>query len=142
MGDGDSSIPQVGGLYGEVATISGFERHHIPSNAIQDDHKNNLPVILILKEDHALTDSYLWKQRHVYNPVFPSVVERSSYQEDTASNIDQGYYFEVVRNEIYNIIDRCGHRYDGAIKQYFTALETYLKKNGIPRSVHKKGTSS
>lgn len=138
LGDGDPNFPQVGGLYGEVATVSGFERHHIPSNAVQDDHINHLPVILISKEDHALTDSYRGKQRHVLESFLPSTNEKKIYREEVASDIDQGNYFEVVRNEIYNIIDRCGHRYDGAIKQYFAALEAYLKKNGVPRAVHKK----
>lgn len=137
LGDGDPNFPQVGGIYGEVATVQGFERHHIPSNAVQDDSKNNLPIILISKEDHALTDSYRGKQRHVHNPFLPSAIEQKSYREEVASDIDQGNYFEVVRNEIYNIIDRCGHRYDGAIKQYFAALEAYLGKNGVPSAVHK-----
>ncbi len=44
LGDGDPNFPQVGGIYGEVATVQGFERHHIPSNAVQDDSKNNLPL--------------------------------------------------------------------------------------------------
>ena len=59
LGDGDPNFPQVGGIYGEVATVQGFERHHIPSVAVQDDSRNNLPVVLISKEDHALTDSSL-----------------------------------------------------------------------------------
>lgn len=138
LGNGDPNFPQVGGLYGEVAPASGFERHHIPSVAVQDDSRNNLPVVLISKEDHALTDSYRWKQRSVYKPLLPSAIEPKSHREEVASAIDQGNYFEVVRNEIYNIIDRCGHRYDGAIKQYFAALEAYLRKNGVPRAVHKR----
>lgn len=137
LGDGDPNFPQVGGIYGEVATVQGFERHHIPSVAVQDDSRNNLPVVLISKEDHALTDSYRWKQKSVYKPFLPSAIESKSHREEAASAIDQGNYFEVVRNEIYNIIDRCGHRYDGAIKQYFAALEAYLRKNGVPSAVHK-----
>ena len=137
LGDGDPNFPQVGGLYGEVAPVSGFERHHIPSVAVQEDSRNNLPVVLISKEDHALTDSYRWKQRSVYEPFLPSAIEPKSHREEVASAIDQGNYFEVVRNEIYNIIDRCGHRYDGAIKQYLAALEAYLRKSGVPRAVHK-----
>lgn len=117
--------------------VQGFERHHIPSVAVQDDSRNNLPVVLISKEDHALTDSYRWKQKSVYKPFLPSAIESKSHREEVASAIDQGNYFEVVRNEIYNIIDRCGHRYDGAIKQYFAALEAYLRKNGVPSAVHK-----
>ena len=49
LGDGDPNFPQVGGIYGDVATVQGFERHHIPSNAVQDDSKNNLPIFLYPK---------------------------------------------------------------------------------------------
>ena len=40
--------------------------------------------------------------------------------------------FELVKIELWNIRDQCGHRYDGAIQQYLDALEEYVNTHGLP----------
>lgn len=132
LNDGDLSYPQVGGIYGKMSSVPGFERHHIPSSAAQEINKNHLPAILITKDDHKMTDSFRGKQRSRYDSFLPDVPKSPTYKDEVKNEISEGNYIEVVKAEIFNIIDTCGHKYDGAIKQYFEALREYIKSNGVP----------
>ena len=134
LGDGDNRFPQVGGIYGKMKTLKGFSRHHIPSNAVQNADKNSLPAILITNEDHKKTDSFAGKQHSKHVSFLPDKSDSLTYKEKVGKEIAKGNYIDVVKAEIYNIIDKCGHRYDGAIKSCLEALENYIRKNGIPNS--------
>ena len=39
---------------------------------------------------------------------------------------------QLIRDEILNIKDKCGNKYNDAIKDYLDILERHIKKNGIP----------
>lgn len=138
LGKGDENYPQIGGIYGEMDSISGFERHHIPSNAVQDESKAKLPAILISSEDHKKTDSYAGKQNSKHASLLPDTPDFPAYKTVVANEISNGNYVGVVKAEIYNIIDKCGHRYDGAISSYLDALTDYIKKNGVPKPIFGK----
>lgn len=118
--------------------VPGFERHHIPSNAVQDSNKSHLPALLISAEDHKLTDSYRGKQQSTHEALLPDTPDFPAYKEVVATEISKGNYVDIVKAEVYNIIDKCGHRYDGGIKQYLDALSTYIKNNGIPKPLFGK----
>ena len=130
--NGDPNVPQLGGLYGEIkGVIPGFEAHHIPSKAIQDVTASELPAIAISASDHALTDSYRGRQRHVLNSQLYSGTE--NYLEATTELIESGDYMQLVRFELLNIRDSCGHKYDGAISQYLDTLKNFILTNGLPK---------
>ena len=52
--------------------------------------------------------------------------------------IKEGRFVEIVRDEIYNLIDQFGHKYDGGIKQYLEALRQYIEKHGVPKAKGEK----
>lgn len=132
--EGDPTIPQLGGVYGKIrGVISGYEAHHIPSKAVQDASELNLPAIAMSAEDHALTDSYRGRQNHIFHSIWYD--EPETYRNEAASLIDSGDYIRLVRYELLNIRDRCGHKYDEAINQYLDALKEYIQTNGIPNAV-------
>lgn len=129
--DGDPDIPQLGGTYGSIrGVIPGFEAHHIPAKAIQDAPELGLPAIAISARDHSLTDSYRGKQNHILRSKWYQGTE--TYRNEAANMISSGDYLRLVRYELLNIRDTCGHKYDGAIKQYLDALKEYIETNGIP----------
>lgn len=132
--DGAPDVPQLGGAYGDIrGVIPGFEAHHIPSRAVQDAPAAALPAIAISAQDHALTDSYRGRQNHVFRSQLSG--EGDTYRNEAAGLIRDGDYMQLVRFELLNIRDRCGHRYDGAISQYLDALKAYIETNGIPDPV-------
>lgn len=134
--DGDPEISQLGGLHKNVqGQIDGFESHHIPAQSVQDVNPRDLPTIALSKEDHALTDSYRWKSNREYEPFLPDGLnEHPTYKQEAEEMIDSGKYMDLVRDELYNIRDTSGHKYDGAIKQYLNELSNMIAKDGIPKS--------
>lgn len=134
--DGDPEVTQLGGLHKNVqGQIDGFESHHIPAQSVQDVNPRDLPTIALSKEDHALTDSYRWKSNREYEPFLPDGLdEHSTYKQEAEEMIDSGKYTDLVRDELYNIRDTSGQKYDGAIKQYLTELSNMIAKDGIPKS--------
>lgn len=87
-------------------------------------------------EDHALTDSYRGKQKHIIDTPWYQGTE--TYRNEAANLIDNGDYIRLVRYEMPNIRDRCDHKYYGAIDQYLDALKKYIDNNGIPSPVYDK----
>ena len=134
--DGDPKTTQLGGLHKDVqGQIDGFESHHIPAQSVQDVNPRDLPTIALSKEDHAQTDSYRWKSNREYEPFLPDGLDdHPTYKQEAEEMIDSGKYTDLVRDELYNIRDATGHKYDGAIKQYLNELSNMIAKDGIPKS--------
>lgn len=136
--DGDSSIMQVGGYDSEVTKVtkgSGFESHHIPPQSIFTDQRGNLPTIAITKEDHKKTSSFSGRMGHRYEPIIPGGnTDHPKHKQSITDSVDQGFLAEMIRNEIYEIREAFGSKYDGAIKQYLDAMRDYIKKNGVPKT--------
>ena len=140
--EGDPEVLQLGGFHGAVRKdvekkAAHFESHHIPSQGALADDPDNLPTIAISKDDHQLTDSYAGKQRKRYVSLFPDVPPSDAYKAGVIKEILEGKFAEIVRDEIYNIREQCGTKYDGAIAQYFDALKRYIEKNGVPKARRK-----
>ena len=141
--DGTPGVLQLGGYHGEVKKDASkvaekFESHHIPSQGALADNADNLPTIAISKEDHKLTDSYAGKQRKRYSSIFPDLEPGEAYKAGVIQMIKEGRFVEIVRDEIYNLIDQFGHKYDGGIKQYLEALRQYIEKHGVPKAKGEK----
>ena len=137
--EGDPGVLQLGGYHGDVRNdvekkACGYESHHMPSQGALADHPDKLPTIAISKDDHKLTDSYGGKQRKRYISIFPDLEPEEAYKAGVIKMIQEGRFVEVVRDEIYNLIDQCGHKYDGGIKQYLAALRKYIEKYGVPKA--------
>lgn len=135
--DGDSLIIQCGGAYKEVIkTTTGkqYEAHHIPAKSVFSDNMRELPTIALTKEDHAKTSSFRWRMGHTYKPSIPSNIEVKPHKENVQEKIDQGLLAEAIRDEIYEIRDVFGDKYDGAIKQYIASMIEYIEKNGTPKT--------
>lgn len=138
LGEGDSSVKQLAGIHKEVQKNdgAGYESHHIPSAAALKEFgidTRNWPTIALTKDDHAKTDSYRYKQQRITEPFFPDLPKNGTYKEEAIKLLDKpGGLFELVRDEIYNIRQQCGEKYDGAISQYFDQIMEYVKKNGVP----------
>lgn len=129
--DGEEGVVQEGGLYKDLKTHEGYERHHIPSSAVQDKNKGNLPALTITKEDHKNSDSYKWKQNKKNTSFLGEEFEK--YKIEASDMISSGEYAELVKAEVYNIIENNGHKYDGGLKSYFQALYTMLETEGVPQ---------
>lgn len=131
--NGDEMIPQLGGIHRQIkGKIPGFESHHIPAQSIQEEKADLLPAIAISAEDHKLTDSYAGKAHSRFKSFLPDVPRENTYKSDAASMIENDQYIELVRLELFNIRDRCGNKYDGAIRGYIDALTDYIVDNGTP----------
>ena len=134
LGEGDADTPQIGGYHKNVrGKIPGFESHHIPAQSVQDGKADELPAIAITAEDHRHTDSYRGKSHRKYQPFLPDGAEESeSYKQEAEGMIESGNYVDLVRDEIYNLRDQCGTRYDGAIKQYLNTMAAMIAEKGVP----------
>lgn len=140
--EGEAGVLQMGGFHGQVKKdvakkAAQFESHHIPSQGVLADNPNNLPTIAISREDHKLTDSYAGKQKKRYQSMFPDISESEAYKLGVIKEINEGHFIEIVRDEIYNIREQCGNKYDGGIKQYLEALREYIRKYGVPKAMGK-----
>lgn len=129
--DGEEGVVQEGGLYKDLKTHEGYERHHIPSSAVQDKNKGKLPALTITKEDHINTDSYKWKQNKKNTSFLGESFEK--YKVEASDMISNGEYAELVKAEVFNIIENNGHKYDGGLKGYFQALYTMIENEGVPQ---------
>ena len=138
LGSGDPGTKQMGGPYNTVARKDGpgYEAHHIPSAAALKEFgidTKNWPTIALTSEDHAKTDSYRSKQRRVSEPFFPDSPPNSAYKDEAVELMGRGGgFFELVRDEILNIREQCGDKYDEGISQYIDSVVEYVKKHGVP----------
>ena len=66
--------------------------------------------------------------------MFPDVPPSDAYKAGVIKEIREGKFVDIVRNEIYNIREKCGTKYDGGIARYFEALKRYIEKNGVPKA--------
>ena len=131
---GDSDYVQAGGLYKDlIGKYKGYEIHHIPAKSVQDANARYLPAIALTANDHSYTDSYRYKSNKTYDSFLPDSKEGHTYKEDAKDMISQGRYLDLVRDELYNIKDNFGNRYDGGISQYLDSLFEQVSKNGIPK---------
>lgn len=138
LGEGDASVKQLGGIHKKVRKEDGpgYESHHIPSAAVLKQFgidTDEWPTIALTNEDHAKTDSYRGKQRKKYQPFLPDTAGGATYKEEATELLDRGGGFaELVRDEIYNIREQCGDKYDGGIAKYLDEVMEYVKKHGVP----------
>lgn len=137
---GDVHIQQLGGSYGSVRhrlisnSITGYEVHHIPSKAVVHGWGTvySLPAIALLEEDHIKTDSYRHKSLRKRKSFLPDATDTLNYLADSKERLSAEQFFELIKIELWNIRDQCGHRYDGAIRQYLYVLEDYVAQHGFP----------
>lgn len=129
-----SDLPQFGGNYGEIKEIDpeGYEAHHIPAKSAVIGNINEMPAISMEKADHALTDSYKARSNRVSKSFIPGTPQNDSYKYEVGKEINNGNYIQVVRSEIYNVREKCGTKYDGAIGQYLEVAARNIAKNGLP----------
>ena len=71
-----------------------------------------------------------------YRPFLPSEKKYLRYKLEIQALITQGLLAEAIRNEIYEIRDTFGSKYDGAIKQYFDSLLVYIQNKGSSEISH------
>lgn len=144
LSEWDKDAFQAGGSYKEVrarlanANVEGYEVHHMPSNAVQNASADELPAIAMKAEDHAQTNSYRGRQNSKLQSFLPGGSEGKTYRNETASMIENGRYSEVVRDEVYNIKDRLGDKYDAALAEYLDSVIDYVSENGVPEPVYSK----
>lgn len=133
--DGDPCVMQLGGAYRDVkksADSALYEAHHIPPQCVFDEKRYALPAIAMLKEDHAKTSSFRWRMNKAYQSIFPDDNTHARYKESVLELLSRGMLAEAVRNEVYEIRESFGARYDSALRQYLDYLTEYLITRGIP----------
>lgn len=141
--EGDPAYAQLGGRYGDIkGELEGYEAHHIPPQSVDQSDEvvtpDDLPAICITKADHTQTSSYAGRMRRKELPSPYSVGDTPSpltYKQRLIAQINDGYYTDTFRNEVYEIKQKFGDRYDGAIRQAIQANRNYIKQYGNP---HKK----
>lgn len=126
----DSDIVQAGGIYKDLkGKCKDYHLHHIPAKSIQDTNMRDLPCIALTKFDHYKTDSYGYKFNKTTKSFLPDSIDRMTYKDDAKEMLEQGQYLALVRDELYNLKDQFGNKYNGGIDQYLDALnETILEK--------------
>ena len=137
---GDLTVHQLGGSYGRIKrylrrlNISGYEVHHIPSKSVMRGWGTvySMTAIALKKEDHEKTDSFREKARKKIKSFLPDVNKETSYQKVAKEKLSNEQVFDLIKMELLNIREQCGHKYDGAISQYLDALEEYVKTHGFP----------
>ena len=138
LGTGETGFAQLGGYHKDVKKQDpiGYESHHIPSRATQDEDGEMLPAISITHADHTLTSSFAWKQRKTYHPVFPSASPLTNYKESIITNLKQGSsgYIDSIKNELLDLRSTTGHRYDGGVSAYLDAVIDMISTRGIPKA--------
>lgn len=137
LSDGDPSVVQVGGAYRDVkksVDSTLYEVHHIPPQSVFADSFDALPTIAMLKQDHEKTSSYRGKMNKTYQPHFPSEVAHLQHKHGITDLINHGLLAEAIRNEIYEIRDTFGSKYDGALQHYLDSMVEYITENGMPKS--------
>lgn len=129
---GDSDYVQAGGLYKDlIGKYKGYEIHHIPARSVQDENARYLPAIALTAQDHSCTDSYRYKSNRTYNSFLPDSLNGHTYKEDAKELINNGQYLTLVRDELYNIRDNFGNRYDGGIKEYLDCLYQQISEKSV-----------
>lgn len=157
--DGDPAVVQAGGAYCDVkenVDSSIYEVHHIPPRSVFTDHPRYLPCIAMLKADHEQTSSYAGRMGKKYLPYFKKVlleqceekkikVKKSTipylkderpletHKQVIKNVLAESQFAEAVRNELFEIREAFGEKYDGAIAQYLDALQEYIINNGVPQ---------
>lgn len=132
--NGDSDYVQAGGLYKDlVGKYKGYEIHHIPAKSVQYKNARYLPAIALTAQEHSCTDSYRYKSNKKYDSFLPDSADGNTYKEDAKDIISQGRYIDLVRDELYNIKDNFGNRYDGGIKNYLDCLYQQISEKGVPK---------
>ncbi len=135
--DGDSSIIQSGGSHKNVKNTvkgKGYESHHIPARSVFSNKAEDLPTIALTEEDHTKTSSFKGRMRSKYKPFIPGNEDFPNHKGMVQQKVDEGLLAETIKDEIYEIRDTFGEKYDGAIKQYIAAMIEYIKKNGTPKT--------
>ncbi len=139
--NGEEGYHQIGGLHKDVRKtitsqgIKGYESHHIPAQSIQAENARELPTIALTKEDHSLTDTYRGKSNRTIIAFNPEDQDSfAPYKEEAKALIDDGKYVDLVRDELYNIKDTCGNRYDEGIRQYLEQTKKMIEEKGIPET--------
>ena len=137
LSDTNTASVDMAGPYSSLPSSSEYERHHIPSKAALQKFgvdTDNWPCICLENEDHKMTDSYRGKQKRHTNSFLPDSPKSKSYKEETIDMIDcPGGFADLVRDEIYNIKNACGNKYDHSISQFIDVLCDHIKKYGIPK---------
>jgi len=130
--EGDPDVHQMGGRYGDLVKnkLEGYQAHHIPPKSVSSENPNDLPAIYITNEDHAATDSYKGRMRKTPEDTIFNIDDKKdtdSYKDRLTAQINDGNYAEAFRNEVYEIKDKFGDKYDGAIKQ---AIDSQIDRLG------------
>lgn len=137
LGHGDGEAVQAAGPYKSLPSSSKYERHHIPSKAVLEQfgiNTNEWPCICLENSDHAKTDSYRAKQKRKYKSYFSGDVNDTTYKERAIGMVDTpGGFTSLIIDEVLNIREACGDKYDQAISDYLDCIKEYISKNGIPK---------
>ena len=133
--DGDPGILQLGGPYSAVKKQVDsrlYEVHHIPPKAVFSDSRYALPAIAMRREDHAKTSSFRARMRKSHESFLPGTAPYPKHADTIRDLVGKGMFAESVRNEIFEIRDAFGTRYDGAIRAFLQTMCQYISANGIP----------
>lgn len=104
-----------GGLYGELSTEQGVERHHMPAKSAYE-HVSTMkprcgPAIKMDKADHRKTGS--WGRR----------TSSQEYQDVQRELIDEGRFEDAFLMDVDDIRAEFGGKYDQAILEAIDALD-------------------
>lgn len=138
--DGDPDVLQIGGCHRDVKRMTsgtGYQSHHIPAKSVFLDNEDDLPTIAIAEDDHRLTSSFGGKMGRSYRPFIPGAAVFPRHKGSIVQQVERGFLAEVIRDEIYELREKHGAKYDGAIKQYIAAMVEYIRKNGVPKTVER-----
>jgi RHS repeat-associated protein len=109
-----------GGMYGKTdgKGITGFEKHHMPANAISPLSRYKGGAIQINPKDHKLTGSW------------GNSKSSQNYRKKQKAYIDSGNFGAAFEMDVKDIRSKFGDKYDGAIEQ---AREYYIEEGLIKK---------
>lgn len=105
-----------GGAHGDLRSVEGQVRHHIPAKSVSPYSSNRSPALLMDKEDHWATKSW------------GSGRAAQTYRATQQTLIKQGRFDEAQQMDINDIRSQFGNKYDQGLKQATQYTKNVLNK--------------
>jgi hypothetical protein len=103
-------VHNCGGRYGDLPSIQGMERNHMPADSVTNLSRNKGPAILMEQSDHRMTAS--WGNSAL----------AQDYRAAQRALINQGKFDDAIQMDIDDIQSKFGNKYDTSILQMIDRL--------------------
>lgn len=111
LAEGVRAASPPGGLFKEVESQEGYERHHMPARSVTGRHPDCTPAIRMETADHRDTASW------------GSGTEPQAYRKEQERLVKAGRFADAFEMDVQDIRRKFGSKYDEAIELARAALD-------------------